>query len=351
MSSVLTIIGAAGVGLVVGALIAYLLFRRFQSHRRPSSADKREASPVGHIECPTPTFPPLRAEPHDVYFHFHIQSPDGNTHPVAFPGNLPVQTLLTEFILDEKIKIHPREVVAWDLEDESSEQKLDLKKSLEQNGVKNGHHLRLVPVAVSSPEPSTEPHRPGGGLSRCENGHFYDASKYKTCPYDAAQSMDPSSRSIRIGASHGEGHDEQRDTVPVRGMAGTEPGVDQPTRRIGQGGPGGIDAVVGWLVCVHGRNRGRDYRIRSENNTVGRAENMDICISGDDLISRERHTVITFDPQQNTFHLSPAEGRSLVFLNSKAVLTPQELKPYDEIMLGATKLRFIPFCGDKFKWS
>src|SRR5215469_9924316 len=274
---------------------------------------------------------------------FHIQSPDKINHAVAFPGNLPVQTLLTEFILDEKIKIHPREVVAWDLEDESSEQKLDLKKSLEQNGVKNGHHLRLVPVAVPSREPSPEPHRPGGGLSRCENGHFYDASKYKTCPYDAAQSMDPSSRSIRIGASHGAGHDEQRDTVPVRGMAGTEPGVDQPTRSIGQGGPGGIDAVVGWLVCVAGPERGKDYRIRSENNTVGRAENMDICISGDDLISRELHTIITFDPQQNTFHLSPAEGRSLVFLNGKAVLTPQELKPYDEIMLGATKLRFVPF--------
>src|SRR5258708_5206180 len=61
--------------------------------------------------------------------------------------------------------------------------------------------------------------------------------------------------------------------------------------------------------------------------------------------------IITFDPQQNTFHLSPAEGRSLVFLNSKAVLTPQELKPYDEVLLGATKLRFIPFCGEKFKWS
>ncbi len=78
---------------------------------------------------------------------------------------------------------------------------------------------------------------------------------------------------------------------PIQGIGGGDAsGGDQPTRRIGQGGPGGIDAVVGWLVCVHGRNRGRDYRIRSENNTVGRSENMDICISGDDLISRERHT-------------------------------------------------------------
>jgi hypothetical protein len=283
---------------------------------------------------------------------FHIQTPDGINQSVGFPGNLPVQTLLTEFIFDENIKIHPREVVAWDLQDEFSEHKLDLKKSLEQNGVKNGHVLRLVRAAAPSEQPGPEPYHRSKGLTRCDNGHYYDASKYKTCPYDAEQSLDPNTRSIRIGPSHGGGYEEHRDTIPVRVGGGvTESADDQPTRRIGQGGPGGIDAVVGWLVCVHGRNRGRDYRIRSENNTVGRSENMDICISGDDLISRERHTIITFDPQQNTFHLSPAEGRSLVFLNSKAVLTPAELKPYDEVMLGATKLRFVPFCGDKFKWS
>jgi hypothetical protein len=283
---------------------------------------------------------------------FHIQTADGINHPVGFPGNLPVQTLLTEFIFDENIKIHPREVVAWDLVDDASGQKLDLKRSLEQNGVKNGHLLRMV-QGKEKPVDDDRPPRTGGtGLTRCENGHFYDAAKYQTCPYDAAQNLDPSTRSIRIGSASGGGRGDDRSTIPVnRGPAEPESGEDQFTRRIGQGGPGGIDAVVGWLVCVHGRNRGRDYRIRSENNAVGRSENMDICISGDDLISRERHTVITFDPQQNTFHLSPAEGRSLVFLNNKAVLTPQELKPYDEILLGATKLRFIPFCGEKFKWS
>jgi len=280
---------------------------------------------------------------------FHIQILDGTNQQVSFPGNLPVQTLLTEFITDENIKIHPREVVAWDLQDESTGHKLDLKKSLEQNGVRNGHRFLLVPAAPAEAQAST-PYRPGSGLTRCENGHFYDAAKYKECPYDAVQNMDPSTKSIRIGSHGGAGHQVERDTIPVRGGAGTEPGGDPPTRRIGQE-RGGIDAVVGWLVCVHGKNRGRDYRIRSENNTVGRSENMDICISGDDLISRERHTIITFDPQQNTFHLGPAEGRSLVFLNNKAVLTPQELKPYDEILLGATKLRFVPFCGEKFKWS
>ena len=283
---------------------------------------------------------------------FQIQTPDGLKYPAGYPGNLPAQRFLAEFISDKKIKIHPREVVAWDLEDERTGQKLDLKKSLEHNGVKNGHQLRLVPAAPAQPE-AAAPHHPGGvGLTRCENGHFYDATKYESCPFDTAQNLDPSTRSIRIGSPTGGGHQVERDTIPVRSGGTTEPGDDEPTRRIGQGGgPGSLDAVVGWLVCVHGKNRGRDYRIRSENNTVGRSEDMDICVLGDDLISRDRHTIITSDPQQNTFHLSPAEGRSLVFLNNKAVLASQELKPYDEILLGATKLRFVPFCGEKFKWS
>src|ERR1051326_1413346 len=183
---------------------------------------------------------------------FHIQVLDGKNEPVAFPGNLPVQTLLTEFIMDENIKIHPRELVAWDLEDESSGHKLDLKKSLEQNGIKNGHRLKLVKAVEK--QSAAEAYRPGGGLTRCENGHFYDAAKYKTCPYDAVQNADPSTRSIRIGSAGGT-HREERDTIPVRmGNDTTEPGDDQPTRRIGQGSRGDIDAVVGWLVCVQGRN-------------------------------------------------------------------------------------------------
>jgi len=113
----------------------------------------------------------------------------------------------------------------------------------------------------------------------------------------------------------------------------------------------GIDPVVGWLVCTHGPEKGRDYRIRSENNTIGRSMDNYIRIEGDDSISRERHAVITFDPTTNSFFLIPGEGRGLVYHNGKALFAAQELQPYDQIMLGRTKLLFIPLCGDKFKWD
>ena len=32
----------------------------------------------------------------------------------------------------------------------------------------------------------------------------------------------------------------------------------------------GLDPVVGWLVCIAGPDKGRDYRIHSERNFLGR---------------------------------------------------------------------------------
>ena len=66
----------------------------------------------------------------------------------------------------------------------------------------------------------------------------------------------------------------------------------------------GIDPVVGWLLCVDGPEKGRDYRIRSGRNSIGRAENMDICISGDSSISRERHAIIAYDPKKIVLYAS-----------------------------------------------
>jgi hypothetical protein len=180
------------------------------------------------------------------------------------------------------------------------------------------------------------------GLVRCEQGHFYDSSRFSRCPYDGVRSID-----------FGEAEAPAADLGPKTPLVKTDvEGGDPDTVRVGLAGqPDELDPVVGWLVCIHGPERGRDYRIHSENNMLGRSADMDIFIEHDPLISRGRHTVITFDPQNNLFYLSPGVGQSLVYLNGKAVLAHQELKPYDEILVGATKLLFFPFCRDRFKWS
>lgn len=42
-----------------------------------------------------------------------------------------------------------------------------------------------------------------------------------------------------------------------------------------------VDPVVGWLVCIAGSEKGKDFRIVSERNFLGRGEGMDIGIEGD----------------------------------------------------------------------
>jgi len=113
----------------------------------------------------------------------------------------------------------------------------------------------------------------------------------------------------------------------------------------------GIDPVVGWLVCIEGEDRGRDYRLHSERNFIGRSEKMDVCIRGDETISRENHAVISFNPRNNAFKLQPGDGRGLVYLNGEDLDVPLPLEPYDVLELGQTRLMFIPFCGERFKWE
>jgi hypothetical protein len=117
----------------------------------------------------------------------------------------------------------------------------------------------------------------------------------------------------------------------------------------------GIDPVVGWLVCIAGPERGSDYRIHAENNSIGRSETMDICIAADQRISREHHATISYDPETNKYTLLPGSARGLTHHNRQPVYGPVELRPFDEIKMGESSLLFVPFLGDfgapNFRWA
>src|SRR5262249_25117001 len=116
--------------------------------------------------------------------------------------------------------------------------------------------------------------------------------------------------------------------APIRGGGGTDPG----------GTPGvtvgifqkqtGMDPVVGWLGCIKGTNRGRDYRLHSDLNKLGRAPNMDVCIEGDEAISRENHCQIAFSPRSKTYNIVPGDGRNISYLNNQDVLSAMRLQAY-----------------------
>lgn len=112
-----------------------------------------------------------------------------------------------------------------------------------------------------------------------------------------------------------------------------------------------VDPVVGWLICIEGAEKGRDYRIHAENNYIGRGEKMDIRILNDTTISRDHHAVISYDPRTRVFYFSPGPGRNIVRLNNEGIFMTQKIKARDIVEIGETKLMFLPFCGEEFDWK
>ncbi len=170
-------------------------------------------------------------------------------------------------------------------------------------------------------------------MTLCPNGHYYDAAINPQCPYCAeAGSQD-------VGVTQ---------AVPrAPGSAPRDPGATQVVIKKKLG----IDPVVGWLVCIEGPDKGSDFRLHADNNYIGRDPSMDVCIPGDDTVTRDRHALLAYDFETRAFYLAPTGGKKNPRLNGKPVLAAVELAPYDHIQLGETTLLFVPLCGDRFDWQ
>ena len=180
-------------------------------------------------------------------------------------------------------------------------------------------------------------------MKLCSNNHYYDSSVHVACPYcvpnDGAIGVTmPASPAggTAMGGKTSMGHTAPKDSER------TQAAIKVQT---------GIDPVVGWLICIEGKEKGRDFRIRSDNNFIGRGENMDIVIRDDETVSRENHAIVTYDSREKVFYFAPGSGRGIVRLNDSAVLSTVRLEAYDRVEIGNTKLMFMPLCGEVFDWS
>ena len=180
-------------------------------------------------------------------------------------------------------------------------------------------------------------------LIRCERGHYYDSEQHKRCPSCGVSGFD-------VGSS-AQALNPQPDIMAtqVRGQGGERADLGVTVALVRK--KIGIDPVVGWLVCIEGPEKGRDYRVRSERNGIGRGADMAICIRGDEAISRENHAFISFNPRKASFRIAPGDGRGMTYLNGEEVDVPMPLHAYDRIELGQTHLLFVPLCGEKFNWE
>lgn len=160
-------------------------------------------------------------------------------------------------------------------------------------------------------------------LMRCPNGHMFSTRKYgTTCPYCNM---------------------ETEAINEPKAPAGFEAPVELMEEE--------VLPVCGWLVCIEGARVGRDYKIRNGKNFVGRGDDMDIQILGDNEISRRNHTIIVYDAKKKNTVILPGDAAGIAYLNQEAVYVPTELMPYDTIELGNSKFVFVPFCGEHFEWN
>lgn len=245
--------------------------------------------------------------------------------------------------------------------------------------------------------------------TECGHGHIYDSDIYASCPYcNSAQPViqfggpsggqggwsaydagktepiqggyGPSGGFGGAGGAQGNGPvpaggvpvQAANQTVPVGGFGGQgggasvfDSGVTQPPRGYrperradeDQKTVGdlreklGIEPVVGWLVCIEGPEKGKDYRLWGRINTIGRGENNDVCIKGDPSVSKENHARLGYDPKNNRFRLIPASSSNNIYLNGDVVDIPTPLRAFDVIEFGSTKLTFVPLCCERFSWS
>lgn len=192
----------------------------------------------------------------------------------------------------------------------------------------------------------TEPIADRGGsvMTACGNGHFYDSSKYSTCPYCQQEKDDKPTAPVeepKKAASLADIIGESRKTI----FTDDEPTISESMLQKG------MPPVVGWLVCIEGEDAGKSFELKENRNFIGRSSNSDVVINGDKSVSREKHAVIIYEAVERIFIAQPGESRELYYINDKVVLNNVQLKAYDILKIGKTKLIFVPFCGETFCWN
>lgn len=198
-------------------------------------------------------------------------------------------------------------------------------------------------------------------IIQCENGHFFDNSKYKKCPYCKEEKKNKKNKI--------QGHEQ----VPVRELDDQLTMAQAPNQRMSpsilqqiRGGQKaafdeektvglhtaikGNRMLAGWLVCTKGNERGRDYRIYYGFNDIGRNHSMDICIADDLNVSPDKHCSIIYDTKKSEFHLLPHEG-SITRVNQEMIVGPYLLQDGDMIELGMSEFTFVAFCKGERTWE
>lgn len=171
----------------------------------------------------------------------------------------------------------------------------------------------------------------------CDKGHYYDDGKFFQCPYCGV--------SFEFSQEEKGKHIEDA-TVRLADMKED----DDKTISYWKTEGNDRDYVTGWLICVDGPEKGRDYRLHYGFNRIGRSYQMDICIEEDMQITRDNHCSIVYDMKENEFSIMPSTG-TLTYLNNCMLMESKKINDGDQIRIGQSTLEFIAFCKGEKRWD
>lgn len=185
---------------------------------------------------------------------------------------------------------------------------------------------------------------------KCSNNHFYDNSKYDSCPHCAKMENGfpgvDSSENKTVAMPMNVRVDDNGITKSLKDAVKES---EDSRKTVGIFlGKKNINPISGWLVCIDGENRGRSFEIHIGKNFVGRSMRMDIH-TNDEMISRENHFAIVYEPRSIRFFVM--QGNGITYYNDKMLADSEELTEGDIIAAGSSKYVFVPFCKKGREWN
>lgn len=182
-------------------------------------------------------------------------------------------------------------------------------------------------------------------LVQCKNGHFFDSEINSCCPVCGGE-IDDGTERPEDGSAPSRRRSIENLVLPMFGIGNGE--EDSVTLAMPIGGEE-WSPVVGWIVCVDGNSRGRDYRIHPERNFVGRSGVMDISVFEDESIAMVDHCSIVYEPIEGEFMLVPGK-EAATYYNEKLLTEYVVLKEGDKFTIGNSTFVFVPYCKGDVRW-
>lgn len=105
-----------------------------------------------------------------------------------------------------------------------------------------------------------------------------------------------------------------------------------------------------FLVGIDGPMTGASYVFQESRAIIGRQKNYEIALFRDNSVSRSPHAILTYNKDALRYAVAPGDADKKVSVNGAFISEETELKLYDVIGVGQSRLLFIPVCSEKFAW-